>query len=120
VGDPLDRLMAFDYDRLNRTVKEYYVEELTTDVFTEIAGAPSTRYVYDLASNLKSRTDREGNVTEYRYDRLHRLRCANLLRMASSFARRSALRQSRYFSTPPSGASQICTSSPARIGYTLP
>jgi RHS repeat-associated protein len=73
LGDPLDRLIAFDYDRLNRTVKEYYVEELTTEVFTEIAGAPSTRYVYDLASNLKSRTDREGNVTEYRYDRLHRL-----------------------------------------------
>ena len=58
----------FEYDRLNRLVKQSSVDP---DGARPLARSVTT-FAYDAAGNLVSRTDAEGHTTRYEYDRLNR------------------------------------------------
>ena len=71
-----DRITAFDYDRMNRTLEERvegvaYVSVGATGVVGNHEGGSVKSYQYDGAGNLRQ-ADENGEITNYHYDALNR------------------------------------------------
>jgi|GEM_PF-3010443 len=73
-----DRTTRFTYDRLGRTLSEsllgvaYGTVDATTGALVEATGDATTTYSYDGLSNVASKTDANGGVTDWVYDALGR------------------------------------------------
>ncbi|WP_055936360.1 LysM peptidoglycan-binding domain-containing protein [Duganella sp. Root336D2] len=78
VASPDDRITNFTYDRLGRVKTEsrlnvaYAVVDGNTGALTETTGTATTTYEYDGLSNVTRRTDANGAVTDWQYDKAGR------------------------------------------------
>jgi len=78
VASPDDRITNFTYDRLGRVKTEsrqnvaYAAVDGNTGALTETTGAATTTYEYDGLSNVTKRTDANGAVTDWQYDKMGR------------------------------------------------